>query len=270
MYPYMLQFPEERVDRFSPAPDIRHPNEIGHDYMTDILYRYIAREACRAAQELAENVVPHSMLEYQPELSAQVPEEPASYDPARVNDADKPWLPYPGLGGSALRHNWDPFTLPSLRLNQFWLDGGRVPLPEGQAFCQTTDVIAEDGIPVMRPAATVGEWVHWEIHDKHYWKATEPGAIIRFDNVEVHAGIVSLYYLRCDQNYGDAKCWIDDNKDGAVEVVSTWDFVCIPAMHTIAENVPAGKHSVSCEILEKTSDVKKGSHDFAIAAIASH
>lgn len=61
MYPYMLQFPDERKSHFD-SPDIRHPNGRGHKYMADILLRYLLRESCRAAHEEDEDTVPTLLL----------------------------------------------------------------------------------------------------------------------------------------------------------------------------------------------------------------
>lgn len=269
MYPYMLQFVDERILRYD-KPDIRHPNEYGHMYMADILYRYFMREACRAAEEVELGLVPHSIEQYKPEepqLKDEEGKDLPGYDPDRVLEYDKHWLPYPEVSGTSLSHSWDPFTLPSLRINQNWVYNNKVR-PEGSAFCQTTDVIADDGLPVMRPSKNDG-WEHIFTKDKHYWKADRVGAQITFDNIDVHAGIVSLFYLRCDQNYGNAKCWIDDNKHEAVEIVSTWKFICISTLAVVTDRAPPGKHSVTCEISENTAD-KNGKHDFAIAAIISH
>lgn len=266
MYPYMLQFPDERKSHFD-SPDIRHPNGRGHKYMADILLRYILREACRAAHEQDEDIVPHSLAEYVPAVEGLDPTEPVSYDPARVNDDDKQWLPYPGVGGSLLKYKWDPFTLPSLRIGQHWLRDKHAR-PEGAAFCTTADVLAADGLPTMRPVANNG-WEHYVDRGKHYWKATQPGSTITFDNIEVHAGILSVFHMRCDQNYGNAKCWVDNNKNQAVTIVSTWKSVCISALHVVSEKLNPGKHSLTCEVLEETDD-KNGQHDFAISAIVSH
>ncbi|KAL1405035.1 hypothetical protein Q8F55_008658 [Vanrija albida] len=269
MYPYMLQYPDERVFRFD-KPDIRHPNEYGHMYMADILQRYLMREGCRAAEEAAEGIVPHAIEEYKPE-AAQIKDangkELPGFNPERVKEADKHWLPYPEVSGSSLSHSWDPFTLPSLRIKQNWVYGAH-PRPEGSAFCQTTDVLADDGLPVMRPSKSDG-WEHVVTKDKHYWRSDRVGAQITFDNIDVSAGIVSLFHLRCDQNYGNAKCWIDDKKDEAVEIVSTWKFICISTLAVVTEKASPGKHSLTCEISENTAD-KNGKHDFAIAAIISH
>jgi hypothetical protein len=264
MYPYMLQFPDERKSHFD-SPDIRHPNELGHEYMADMILRYLLRAMCGASDEEDKGLVPHPMHEYEPEVD--VWDGKAGYNPQSVKEADKPWLPYPGLAGSELKYSWDPFTLPSLRLDQNWIMDPR-PHPEGTSFCQTVDLISPDGLPAMRPSANQG-WEHFENRGKHYWKATQPGSIITFDNIEVNAGIVAIFHLRCDQNYGNAKCWVDNMKDRAVEIVSIWDFVCISALHVIAEGVSPGEHSVTCEVVEQTAD-KNDKHDFAIAAIISH
>lgn len=58
------------------------------------------------------------------------------------------------------------------------------------------------------------------------WLASESSVIFRNfdDGMKLIRTRVAVYYYRSQKyNLGDAKCWVDDNLDGAVRLPGWWD-----------------------------------------------
>lgn len=85
--------------------------------------------------------------------------------------------------------------------------------------------------------------------------STVPGSKITFDDIDVHGGKLSLYYLRSDSmSLGSMRCWADSAEDKAVTLRGYWPYVSVGSTGFVAEGLAPGKHSVSCVVLEEKED----------------
>nr|XP_018260614.1 uncharacterized protein I303_07540 [Kwoniella dejecticola CBS 10117]OBR82772.1 hypothetical protein I303_07540 [Kwoniella dejecticola CBS 10117] len=110
-------------------------------------------------------------------------------------------------------------------------------------------------------------WVHPEHRDKPYLVAREPGATVKF-KLETNVGVVKLYSLKSKSfGLGAIECWADDERDKAVVVEGYWtNEPNIGRFATIRSDLKAGVHTITCELLEKTSD-PEGGHEFRLISI---
>lgn len=115
-------------------------------------------------------------------------------------------------------------------------------------------------------------WKHWTYEgntEKPYFMAEQVGDYAKFE-VEVGVmGRVRITYLRSKTfGLGDVWCWINDDTLHGVKVTSWWEYdqLNLARVITIAENVPPGKHFLTCEILPETSD-PDGGHQFRLIAV---
>lgn len=74
-------------------------------------------------------------------------------------------VPENAFTGSSLKHSFDPYRVPKLRLAQR-LNGQ--PIPEGRAFCFSSNVRRPDGSPTLFPSGVQG-FKNVTMHDKYYW-----------------------------------------------------------------------------------------------------
>ncbi|KIJ41190.1 hypothetical protein M422DRAFT_255694 [Sphaerobolus stellatus SS14] len=213
----------------SDKPDWRHVNEKGHKVMADLLTAYTQRQICAV--------------------------ERAKADPRSWTDKSAGTLP----GKDILEQ------VPRLRLLQKY-DRTSVTGPV-KPFCRSTRTKKHR----LTPLETKG-WATWTYKgraEKPYLRATEPGASIKF-NVEV--GIINrvrITYLRSKTfGLGDVWCWVDDNKKEGQRLPGYWnvDHINAAVVGTVSDKVPAGKHVLTCEIMEETTD-PGGGHEFRLVAI---
>lgn len=99
-------------------------------------------------------------------------------------------------------------------------------------------------------------------------RADKPGSTITFSDIEVHGGTLSLYYLRAGrQGLGNFKCWADNNKNAATTLVGPWSYVAVGGVGVVATNLPAGKHSMTCEVLDESVEKENPGHTVKIIAV---
>jgi hypothetical protein len=83
-------------------------------------------------------------------------------------------------------------------------------------------------------------------------------------------GEVQLFYQRSMKyGLGMAKCWVDDNVEGAVMLDGYWEHSqSIPFSTTIAMDLPTGDHTLTCEVIDATRD-PAGGHEFRITTLVA-
>ncbi|KAL7421350.1 hypothetical protein Q5752_004235 [Cryptotrichosporon argae] len=140
-------------------------------------------------------------------------------------------------------------TLPTFRPNCFTVGSPRSPL-----------------VPVAQSG-----WRQWSWGDKTFWIADEPGATISFPFTATAVGSVKLYYQRSrDYGLGSAQCWVDGFTAGAVRIDGAWDRpFSIGQDIAIHEYLPAGNHTLHCQILADTLDLNNGT-EFRIISVFSY
>jgi len=115
-------------------------------------------------------------------------------------------------------------------------------------------------------------WERWHYPsrpDKVYLRATEAGSTISFKVRTEGLGVVRLTYLRSKTfGLGNALCWIDNHRDQGRKFWGWWtvDNVNLLVNDNVAINLKPGEYTMTCEVLEDTSD-PGGGHEFRIVGI---
>lgn len=69
------------------------------------------------------------------------------------------------------------------------------------------------------------------------------------------------------------KCWADNNVGAARVLNGVWQWVAVGNVGIVAEKLPAGRHSISCTVLEESDDKdltgKTGKHTCKIIAVVA-
>lgn len=195
-------------------------NKDGHDLMADVVISYLMSQICSGWS---------SILGY----SFGAPQLVISGESGSGGGAAP--VPFAGLG---LRPNQEPgqvekegqeaagktnpaLEVPPMRLNDLPLE--RQTFREVEPFC----VSAADLVNPLPPSIFYGSG--WEMYhppinavkeDRFYWYAEQPTSRLRIP-LRIGAGDVGIYYLQqpMDKPAATAKCWVDDNLEGAKTLV---------------------------------------------------
>lgn len=188
--------------------------------------RYLLSQACRVMQEQ----VPGSTIEsLQPVHNVQAP--------------------LAGFDGSELLSPYDPWSLPKLRVRQDIMDENYVT--DAEPYCSSIRVREKDGSTngkaQLQPVENNGYVEHFW-NDKWFYKSEKAGSTIKFGNVKVTDGTISLYYLRSGGNkLGNLRCWAGDDPTKNKVLPGQWGFVSIGARALVAKDLKPGTYSVSCK-----------------------
>ncbi|KZT33438.1 hypothetical protein SISSUDRAFT_1054222 [Sistotremastrum suecicum HHB10207 ss-3] len=115
-------------------------------------------------------------------------------------------------------------------------------------------------------------WEHWIYKnnaEKPYLRATKPGSRISFSVKVGVIGRVRLTYLRSFSfGLGSVWCWIDEDHAGGRRLDGWWnvEHMNTGANSVVAKDVPAGDHTLRCELLKETLDPNGGT-EFRIIAV---
>ncbi|KAL7421533.1 hypothetical protein Q5752_003302 [Cryptotrichosporon argae] len=287
VFNHYLRYPDSMAQAFF-QPDLLHPKARGHRVLADLLISYLESELCMLATHGLPVVPEHADTIASTLSSSSLVEVPFPLDTLHLVDPVTP------------PDNWestfDPAPLARLtsEARHFVLPLTPYSLPPVAAFTPLRDVVdphrpdppsgrhvlglaqpklfcadANDRAHPMRPTSYEGwrEFV-WN-GEKHFWVSDTVSARIRVE-IKVSAGRVAIYYFR-SQHYdlGDAKCWVDDNEQGAVDLAGYWTKQYnVAVVEYIDRNVTAGDHYVTCEVAPTTSHpTNPGAHNFRIVAV---
>ncbi|WWC65517.1 uncharacterized protein I303_108135 [Kwoniella dejecticola CBS 10117] len=170
----------------------------------------------------------------------------------------------PGLWTTPVEYG----ILPRLNVLGGWNPNLEAVVPHFNPTCLSTR--ARQPQFNLTPSWNDGRWEYWvhpEHRDKPYLVAREPGATVKF-KLETNVGVVKLYSLKSKSfGLGAIECWADDERDKAVVVEGYWtNEPNIGRFATIRSDLKAGVHTITCELLEKTSD-PEGGHEFRLISI---
>lgn len=270
MFNHYLRFPESTKQSFF-QQDGLHPNMRGHRIMADVLIAYFEQQLCIL------NTLGDSS-DHQPQ---PVDETVLTTDEfSQLVDIGFPLLEWADFDVKKPPSNWqdtfdtslvsrigdeaklfvgprDSFAPPLIPMFQPLRDivSHTDPDPKTPAHIQNLRqpkpfcADANDPEHPMQPVSSDG----WEAYawreEKHYWVTSQVGARIRV-NIEVNEGRIAVYYFRSKHyDLGDAKCWVDDNEQGAVRLPGYWtNMYNVATVAFIDEKVAPGEHYVTCQV----------------------
>ncbi|WWC93165.1 uncharacterized protein L201_008133 [Kwoniella dendrophila CBS 6074] len=210
-------------------------------------------------------------------------EEAASHDEARAlmqvawPEQSKSWrksVPEGEEGvGELMPGMWNtPAELgivPRMRVLDGWNPDTSSVVPLFKPICLSTR--ATEAKFNLTPSYNDGEWEYWvhpEHLDKPYWVARKPGAVVSFE-LSTNVGIVKMYRLQSKTfGLGTVECWANEDKHKSVKIAGWWDNgdANIGRFATIRTDLPKGRHTITCELLEETSD-PEGGHEFRLISM---
>ncbi|WVQ80909.1 hypothetical protein IAT38_003016 [Cryptococcus sp. DSM 104549] len=287
MFNHYLRYPESTAKAFF-QPDLLHPNARGHRILADLVIAYLESELCMLTRYGLPIVPPVADTISSTDPFSSLIDIPFPLDTLHLID---PVTPPPNWESTFAREPLDalaserrlfvlpstPYSVPPVGIFTPLRDVVDPKSPDPSSGKHITGLVqpelfcadANDKVNPLTPTDAVGwEPFAWN-GEKHYWVASEPGSRIRVE-IKVNAGRVAVYYFRSlHYNLGNAKCWVDDNEKGAVELSGYWTKsynVAVAAY--IDEKVTPGDHYVTCEVLSNTSHPKNpDAHHFRLTAI---
>ncbi|WWD15584.1 hypothetical protein CI109_100006 [Kwoniella shandongensis] len=288
-YPQLVR-PYFTVDGWG-NPDTRHFNGRGHRDLGMLIASFVKDVACEMLSEQDFAVPPPDTTDdVSPLLSTiaqttsdqnQTPED-AQLQDERLAEQQISWPEHsrswrdnpredqhvgelmPGMWSTPLEYG----LMPRMRILNGWNPDPNFIVPPFHPTCLSTR--AKEPQFNLTPSANVGweHWVHPEHLDKPYMVARTPGATISFE-METNVGVVKMYSLKSKTfGLGTIECWVDGEKDRSVKIVGWWDKgdINIGRFDSIRDNLPPGQHTVTCEVLEETSD-PDGGHEFRLISM---
>ncbi|ADV20148.1 hypothetical protein I305_01227 [Cryptococcus gattii E566] len=270
-------------------PDTRHINSHGHRDLGMLVASFVKDVACEMFSEPTFHVQPPSSFEAlsivalaQPPQTedkedADAEDELLALEQKRWPEQSRSWRKVsteeqpigelmPGLWSAPIEYG----MLPRLRVLEGWNPHLDYSVPPFHPTCLSTR--AKEPRFNLTPSAIEGWefWVHPEHLDKPYLIARTPGARVSFE-LETSVGIVKMYALKSKTfGLGTVECWVDEERRKSVKIEGYWDNgnVNIGRFAPIRDNLQPGKHTVTCELLEETSD-PGGGHEFRMISMMS-
>ncbi|KGB74594.1 hypothetical protein I307_02196 [Cryptococcus deuterogattii 99/473] len=270
-------------------PDTRHINSHGHRDLGMLVASFVKDVACEMFSESTFHVQPPSSFEALSIIALAQPPQTEDKEDAEAEDEllaaeQKRWPEQsrswrknsteeqpigelmPGLWSTPIEYG----MLPRLRVLEGWNPHLDYSVPPFHPTCLSTR--AKEPRFNLTPSANEGweYWVHPEHLDKPYLIARTPGARVSFE-LETSVGIVKMYALKSKTfGLGTIECWVDEERRKNVKIEGYWDNgnVNIGRFAPIRDNLQPGKHTVTCELLEETSD-PGGGHEFRMISMMS-
>ncbi|OXG24589.1 hypothetical protein C366_00118 [Cryptococcus neoformans Tu401-1] len=270
-------------------PDTRHINSHGHRDLGMLVASFVKDVACEMISEPTFHVQPQSSFEALSIVALAQPPQTEDKEDAEAEDellaAEQKWWPeqsrswrkdpteekpvgelMPGLWSTPIEYG----MLPRLRILQGWNPHLDHSVPPFHPTCLSTR--AKEPQFNLTPSANEGweYWVHPEHLDKPYFVARTPGARVSFE-LETSVGIVKMYALKSKTfGLGTVECWADEERRKNVKIEGYWNNgnVNIGRFAPIRDNLQPGKHTITCELLEETSD-PGGGHEFRMISMMS-
>ncbi|GJJ16093.1 hypothetical protein Clacol_010372 [Clathrus columnatus] len=238
LVPYILKHAE--LDEYyfcknKEGTDWRHVDVHGHKVMADILIAYTQRQIC--AVEMGKSRLQKADLK----INEQLP---------KMEDLD---------------------DIPRIRLLQKY-DRDTV-LEKFSPTCQSVRTTKHPLTPIENQGWTI--WTFKGRLDKPYLVAKNPGDFVKFEVLVGTMRRVRITYLKSKTfGLGDVWCWLDDDRAKGTKVSGWWNKENLNIARqsyyfrviVLSENAEPGKHTVTCEIMQETSDPGKG-HEFRLIAV---
>ncbi|WWC95233.1 hypothetical protein V866_002091 [Kwoniella sp. B9012] len=272
-------------------PDMRHINSRGHRDLGMLSASLIQDVSCTMLSDPTFFVPPPPTEESEYERSLLIlggDQQPSNLEDASLLDESlaalqftwpeqsKSWRKNPEKEeqiGELMPGMWitpaEYGLLPRMRVLDGWNPDVSSIVPKFEPTCLSTR--AKEAKFNLTPSWNDGDWEYW-IHpehlDKPYLVARKPGAKVQFE-LETNVGVVKIYSLKSKTfGLGTIECWADDEKDKSTKVVGWWDNgdVNIGRFATIRNDLSKGTHTITCELLEETSD-PDGGHEFRMISI---
>ncbi|KAK8870123.1 hypothetical protein IAR55_000693 [Kwoniella newhampshirensis] len=274
-------------------PDTRHVNARGHRDLGMLVASFVKDVACQMLSEEDFSVPAPEVDEEISLLSAitniyaidegQTVEDAQAQDEHLVRqqtswpDQTKSWRKgataeqpigelMPGLWTTPVEYG----MMPRMRILNGWNPDPNFIVPPFHPICLSTR--AREPRFNLTPSANDGwdYWIHPEHLDKPYLVGRVPGATVTFE-LETNVGLVKMYSLKSKTfGLGTIECWVDEERDRSAKVIGWWDNgdINIGRFDTIRDDLRPGRHTVTCEVLEETSD-PGGGHDFRMISLMS-
>ncbi|EIW70457.1 hypothetical protein TREMEDRAFT_73476 [Tremella mesenterica DSM 1558] len=276
-------------------PDTRHFNARGHRDLGMLLASLLRDAACDMLSDDTFTVPPslppsiYPPPSFSEELSLtglgdlEAQSDVAAWQDSIVEDSQKSWPEQSRFWrldpvddqevGALMPGMWTmPYEygqLPRMRVQDGWNPNLDHFVPPFKPICLSTR--SSDPRFNLTPTYTDGweHWVHPDYRDKPYIMATEPGSRVSFE-LETNVGVIKMYSLRSRTfGLGTIVCWVDDDVDKGVTVTGWWDNdMNIGRFATIRNDLIAGRHTLTCEVSQETSD-PGGGHEFRIISVMS-
>ncbi|AAW40735.1 expressed protein [Cryptococcus deneoformans JEC21] len=270
-------------------PDTRHINSHGHRDLGMLVASFVKDVACEMISQPTFHVQSPSAFEALSIVALAQPPQTEDKEDAKIEDellaAEQKWWPeqsrswrkdpteekpvgelMPGLWSTPIEYG----ILPRLRVLEGWNPHLDYSVPPFHPTCLSTR--AKEPHFNLTPSANEGweYWVHPEHLDKPYLVARTPGARVTFE-LETSVGIVKMYALKSKTfGLGTVECWADEERRKSVKIEGYWDNgnVNIGRFAPIRDNLQPGKHTITCELLEETSD-PGGGREFRMISMMS-
>ncbi|KAM0749799.1 hypothetical protein T439DRAFT_326695 [Meredithblackwellia eburnea MCA 4105] len=230
LLPHLLDNPDKTAVFFSrdqnDNTDLRHIGDLSHKALGDMLAIYMREQVCEVKRR-----------------ERLPPRKSAAVWPSEV-----------GLGKLPRMHIWDRF------------DSGKLAAPVNP-ICA---FLGSETRPLVHvKSKTEGKWRREDWNGKSALTSSEVGARAVFEFTGTKVGVF-VWKNNGAGNLikpGMAGCWIDDEMPKALLVDAYTDEEAAGSKWTlVAEGLPYGKHTLSCEILSGSST---DGHDFRILGVAS-
>ncbi|GJJ12747.1 hypothetical protein Clacol_006992 [Clathrus columnatus] len=239
LVPYILKHAE--LDEYyfcknKEGTDWRHVDVHGHKVMADILIAYTQRQIC--AVEMGKSRLQKADLK----INEQLPKMEDLDDIPRKYDRD------------TVLEKFSP-TCQSVRTTKHPL----TPIENQGWYVSTSATI----IIISHCSYLFGRtiWTFKGRLDKPYLVAKNPGDFVKFEVLVGTMRRVRITYLKSKTfGLGDVWCWLDDDRAKGTKVSGWWnkENLNIARVIVLSENAEPGKHTVTCEIMQETSDPGKG------------
>ncbi|ORX35756.1 hypothetical protein BD324DRAFT_631543 [Kockovaella imperatae] len=249
-------------------PDMRHLNARGHRDLAALVSSLIKDVTCEMLAEGDLVSQSYGSVDVDPaeiDLEALDLSWPIETLPWTKNLSHGTQQIFPGMFNTPLELG----LLPRLPVLEGWNPNLDHRAPAFHPVCYSTRAHEErfNLTPTVNEGWT--HWVHPEHLDKPYLITKEPGARVSFE-IETAVGVVKVYSLRSRSfGFGTAECWMDESKDKSVKLVGYWDRAeNVGRFDTVASGLRPGKHRLTCQMLEETSD-PEGGHEFRLISVMS-
>ncbi|TXT03892.1 hypothetical protein VHUM_04315 [Vanrija humicola] len=247
MYETYLEQPQRTL--VSLYTDSELANKEGHDLIADVLISYIMSQICEGWSTL----LGHS---YNVPSMDSISGESIGGTPVLFGGAGLRQNQVPGQSKedgateAEMSVTADPgLSVPPMRLNS--RPGELEKFRESEPFC----VAASDLVNPLPSSIFLGSGWHAYHPSKnsisehhHYWYADQPTSRLRVP-LRIGAGDVGIYYLQgpASKGFGTARCWVDDNVEGARKLDGTANVEePIATLTMIDRFVSRGSHFVEC------------------------
>lgn len=227
-------------------PDRHHPNDKGHEFLSDVIISYLEKQACIAQSEVLEVANSRLSTVSKPSDSVVPYVEPELDISARSQETVTP-LPRRSL--------FTPFPSSPSDTEGFSLGvDGEWVMPKPKCLQVGNSKTTKEPISV-----TGWEKFGWA-RDKQYLVASKPGSTVTYEIEVGTGGAILADWLRSRfYDLGDVAVYLDGDRSKAVTLTGYWDLGWSIGVPTeVFTNVAAGLHKVTFEVLPASQSSHPG------------